>query len=91
MEVLEARAMIFDQGEIARAGVFGTLDRDGRLAIYRAEVRREDWAAVDCGGVLGVEEQGIASVVLRLPAGTGSPVRMAAASRPLAPQGRRRR
>ncbi len=42
MEKLEARPLIFDAKEIARAGVFVTLDRYGELAVYRGFVRPED-------------------------------------------------
>ena len=42
MEKLEARPLIFDAEEIARAGAFVTLDRYGELAVYRGFVRPED-------------------------------------------------
>jgi ParB family chromosome partitioning protein len=42
MEALEQRPLIYDEAEIARAGVFVTLDRDGSLAVYRGNVRPED-------------------------------------------------
>jgi ParB family chromosome partitioning protein len=42
MEAFEQRPLINDQAEVARAGVFVTLDRDGSLAIYRGYVRPED-------------------------------------------------
>jgi ParB family chromosome partitioning protein len=42
MEALEQRPLIYDEAEIARAGVFVTLDRDGSLAVYRGYVRPED-------------------------------------------------
>ncbi len=42
MEKLEARPLIFDGEEIARAGAFVTLDRHGELAVYRGFVRPED-------------------------------------------------
>jgi ParB family chromosome partitioning protein len=42
MEKLEARPLIFDEEEIARAGAFVTLDRYGELAVYRGFVRSED-------------------------------------------------
>ena len=42
MEALEQRPLIYDEAEIPRAGVFVTLDRDGRLAVYRGYVRPED-------------------------------------------------
>ncbi|OZA19460.1 MAG: DNA-binding protein [Rhodobacterales bacterium 17-64-5] len=44
MERQEARPMIFDPAEIARAGVFVTFDRDGILVIHRGFVRPEDEA-----------------------------------------------
>jgi len=42
MEVLEQRPLIYDPVEVARAGVFVTLDQNGSLAIYRGYVRPED-------------------------------------------------
>jgi ParB family chromosome partitioning protein len=42
MEALEQRPLIYNPAEIARAGVFVTLDRDGGLAVYRGYVRPED-------------------------------------------------
>jgi len=42
MEAFDQRPLIFDPAEVVRAGSFVTLDRDGRLAIYRGYVRPED-------------------------------------------------
>jgi len=42
MEAFEARPPIFDPAEVARAGAFVTLDRDGSLAVYRGYVRPDD-------------------------------------------------
>jgi ParB family chromosome partitioning protein len=42
MEAVEQRPLIYDPTEVARAGVFVTLDRDGSLAVYRGYVRPED-------------------------------------------------
>jgi ParB family chromosome partitioning protein len=42
MEALEQRPLIYDPVEVARAGVFVTLDRDGSLAVYRGYIRPED-------------------------------------------------
>ena len=42
MEAFEARPLIYDPAEVARAGVFVTLDRDSGLAVYRGYVRPED-------------------------------------------------
>jgi ParB family chromosome partitioning protein len=42
MEAVEQRPLIFDPTEVARAGVFVTVDRDGSLAVYRGYVRPED-------------------------------------------------
>ena len=42
MEALEQRPLIFDATEVARAGVFVALDRDGCLAVHRGYVRPED-------------------------------------------------
>jgi len=47
MEKLEARPLIFDAEEIARAGAFVTLDRYGELAVYRGFVRPEDESRED--------------------------------------------
>lgn len=47
MEKLEARPLIFDDEEIARSGVFVTLDRYGELAVYRGFVRLDDEPRVD--------------------------------------------
>jgi len=47
MEKLEARPLIFDAKEIARAGAFVTLDRYGELAVYRGFVRPEDEPRAD--------------------------------------------
>jgi len=62
MEALEARPLIFDPLEIERAGAFVTLDRDGRLAVYRGYVRSEDEAqeepVVNGGDELGADGQG---------------------------------
>ncbi|MBN8633254.1 MAG: ParB N-terminal domain-containing protein [Rhodobacterales bacterium] len=46
MEALEARPMIFDPEETARAGVFVTFDRDGKLVVHRGFVRPEDEAPI---------------------------------------------
>jgi len=42
MEAPEQRPLIYDPAEVARAGVFVTLDRDGSLRSYRGYVRPED-------------------------------------------------
>jgi len=42
MEAFEQRPLIYDPAEVARAGVFVTLDRDGSIEIYRGYVRPED-------------------------------------------------
>jgi len=47
MEKLEARTLIFDAGEIARAGAFVTLDRYRELVVYRGFVRPEDEPRAD--------------------------------------------
>jgi len=54
MEAFEQRPLIFDPAEVARAGAFVTLDRDGKLAVYRGYVwpedePREETAALDVG------------------------------------------
>lgn len=42
MEALEQRPLIYDLAEVARGGVFVTLDRNGSLAVYHGYVRPED-------------------------------------------------
>jgi len=42
--VLESRSLIYDPAEIARAGVFVSIDTDGSLSIARGYVRPEDEA-----------------------------------------------
>jgi ParB family chromosome partitioning protein len=42
LEAFEARPLIYDSAEIARAGVFVTIDADGRLQVERGYVRPED-------------------------------------------------
>jgi len=54
MEAFERRPLIFDPAEVARAGAFVTLNRDGNLAVFRGYVRpedepREETAALDVG------------------------------------------
>ncbi|MCK1335750.1 ParB/RepB/Spo0J family partition protein [Bradyrhizobium sp. 38] len=44
--VLESRSLIYDPGQIARAGVFVSIDAEGLLAIARGYVRPEDEAPV---------------------------------------------
>lgn len=46
IEAIEERPQIFDAAEIAIAGAFVTLDRDGRLVVQRGFVRPEDEPAV---------------------------------------------
>ena len=62
LEAFEQRPLIFDPVEVARAGVFIMLDRDGSLAVYRGYVRPEDEAREEtvANGVdeLGAEGQG---------------------------------
>ncbi|MDN5788695.1 ParB/RepB/Spo0J family partition protein [Pseudorhodobacter sp.] len=52
MEALDVRPLMFDPIEIAQAGAFITLDRDGKLAVYRGYIRPEDERReqVDVGG-----------------------------------------
>lgn len=44
---LEERPMIYDPADIARAGVFISIDSDGRLSVDRGYVRPEDEPTVD--------------------------------------------
>ena len=46
LEVFEARPRIFDPADIARAGVFVSIDHDGQLLVDRGYVRPEDEAPV---------------------------------------------
>ena len=50
MEAIHVRPEVFDQGEIGRAGVFLTLDRDGAAVVYRGFVRPADEAPVSVEG-----------------------------------------
>lgn len=50
LQQLENRPMIFDAAEISRAGVFVSIDRDGRLLVDRGHVRPEDEAPVETDG-----------------------------------------
>lgn len=63
MESLVQRPLIYDEAEIARAGAFVALDRDGSRAIYRGYVRpedgpREETAILDADGADGMEQGG---------------------------------
>jgi ParB family transcriptional regulator, chromosome partitioning protein len=63
MEALEQRPLIYDPVEVARAGTFMTLDRDGSLAIFRGYVRledepREETAVQDAEGADGTGQGG---------------------------------
>jgi ParB family chromosome partitioning protein len=42
MEVLQQQLLIYETAEVARAGIFVTLDRDGSLTVHRGYVRAED-------------------------------------------------
>ena len=50
LEVFEQRPVIYDPAEIARAGVFVSIDREGELVVRRGYVRPEDEAPVDVEG-----------------------------------------
>ncbi|TPN31872.1 ParB/RepB/Spo0J family partition protein [Mesorhizobium sp. B1-1-6] len=50
LEAFESRPMNYDAAEIARAGVFISIDRDGDLVIDRGHVRPEDEATQAVGG-----------------------------------------
>jgi ParB family chromosome partitioning protein len=47
LEAFDARPVIYDPAEIARAGVFVSLDADGALRVDRGYVRREDEIPVE--------------------------------------------
>lgn len=75
MEALEQRPLIYDPAEIARAGVFVTLDRDGSLAVYRGYVRpedesREETAVQDGDGADAMGQGGDVGVSSWKPSGT---------------------
>lgn len=50
MSVFEKRPAIYDAAEIARAGVFISIDRAGQLVVARGYVRPEDEAPVTGDG-----------------------------------------
>lgn len=56
LSALEDRPTIFDPAEIARAGVFLSLDLNGELVIDRGYVRPEDEAPLVAGGEDGDEQ-----------------------------------
>lgn len=58
METLEQRPLIYEAGEVARAGVFVTLDRYGVLALHRGFVRPEDEPSVASDGEQAADEAG---------------------------------
>ncbi len=77
MEALEQRPLIHDPAEVARAGVFVTLDRDGSLAVYRGYVRpedepREETAVQDGDGVDAMGQGGDGSVSSWHPSATSA-------------------
>ena len=47
LETLDERPVVYDAAEIARAGVFVSIDADGDLRIERGYVRPEDEAPVE--------------------------------------------
>jgi ParB family chromosome partitioning protein len=65
LEAFEARPRIFDPAEVARAGVFVSIDHDGQLLVDRGYVRPEDEAPViepdqeDGGEGASVEQAGV--------------------------------
>jgi ParB family chromosome partitioning protein len=69
----EARPMRYDPAEVARAGVFVTIDHDGRLLIKRGYVHAEDEApdATADAGVEGAAQSG------QMPNGAAPPVQRA--------------
>lgn len=60
LAAFEDRPVIYDPAEIARAGVFISIDRKGRLSVNRGYVRPEDEAplVVDSGDAEGVAPDG---------------------------------
>ncbi|ABD89106.1 ParB/RepB/Spo0J family partition protein [Rhodopseudomonas palustris] len=49
LSALETRPVIYDPADIARAGVFVSIDSEGKLSVDRGYVRPEDEAPVDAG------------------------------------------
>ena len=77
MEALEQRPLIYEAAEVARAGVFMTLDRDGSLVVYRGYVRpddepREETAVQDGDNADGVGQGGDVSGSEWQPSGTSA-------------------
>lgn len=50
LKAFESRPMTYDPAEVARAGVFISIDRDGDLVVDRGHVRPEDEATQAVGG-----------------------------------------
>ena len=77
LEALKQRPLIFDAIEVARAGVFITLDRDGSLAVYRGYVRPEDEAqdetTANGADEPGAEGQGVDGNPSSYPYATSAP------------------
>src|SRR5712692_453742 len=57
----EARSLIYDPAEIARAGVFISIDAEGLLSVDRGYVRPEDEAPADVDPENGAQGDGEAS------------------------------
>ncbi len=67
---LEERPLVFETAEVARAGVFVSIDAEGRLQIDRGYVRPEDEAPVEPVPATGIDGAGAEPVA----GGTGTPV-----------------
>jgi ParB family chromosome partitioning protein len=80
LEAFDARPVAYDPAEIARAGVFVSVDADGALRVDRGYVRREDEAPVepapDAEGKApaGAEREGaVQRAMITIGGGTSSP------------------
>jgi ParB family transcriptional regulator, chromosome partitioning protein len=69
LEAFEARPRIFDPADVARAGVFVSIDHDGQLLADRGYVRPEDEAPV----IESDQEDGGEGVSVEAGADTGTP------------------
>jgi ParB family chromosome partitioning protein len=61
LAAFEDRPVIYDPAEIARAGVFVSIDAEGRLLVDRGYVRPEDEAPVAVGGEAHTGAEGLAA------------------------------
>ncbi len=62
LDNFENRPRIYDPADVARAGAFVSIDRDGRLVVDRGHVRPEDEAPVEAGGTSAPDRRPAADV-----------------------------